>query len=86
MANQTIHQNPFFYQSLSLSLSLSLYIYIYIYIFKRHLVYLNSQYLQKYFFLYLVLFGLVSLLNGISTFVGYLMPKLFSSKDSSGTI
>ena len=23
-------------------------------------------------------FGLVSLLNGISTFVGYLMPKLFS--------
>ena len=24
--------------------------------------------------------------NGISTFVGYLMPKLFSSKNSSGTI
>ena len=23
-------------------------------------------------------FGLVSLFNGISTFVGYLMPKLFS--------
>ena len=30
--------------------------------------------------------GLVSLFNGISTFVGYLMPKLFSSKNSSGTI
>ena len=26
----------------------------------------------------LVWFGLVSLFNGISTFVGYLMPKLFS--------
>ena len=24
------------------------------------------------------LFGLVSLFNGISTFIGYLMPKLFS--------
>ena len=31
-------------------------------------------------------FGLVSLFNGISTFVGYLMPKLFSLKNSSGTI
>ena len=31
-------------------------------------------------------FDLVSLLNVISTFVGYLMPKLFSSKNSSGTI
>ena len=30
--------------------------------------------------------GLVSLFNGISTFVGYLMPKLFSEKNSSGTI
>ena len=30
--------------------------------------------------------GLVSLFNGISIFVGYLMPKLFSSKNSSGTI
>ena len=30
--------------------------------------------------------GLVSLFNGISTFVGYLMPKLFSSKNSGGTI
>ena len=28
----------------------------------------------------------VSLFNGISTFVGYLMPKLFSLKNSSGTI
>ena len=32
------------------------------------------------------MFGLVSLFNGISTFVGYLMPKLFSQKNSSGTI
>ena len=31
-------------------------------------------------------FGLVSLFNGISTFVGYLMPKTFSKKNSSGTI
>ena len=28
---------------------------------------------------------LVSLFNGISTFVGYLMPKLFSKKNSRGT-
>ena len=31
-------------------------------------------------------FGLISLFNGISTFVGYLMSKLFSKKNSSGTI
>ena len=31
-------------------------------------------------------FGLVSLFNGISTFLGYLMPKPFSKKNSSGTI
>ena len=31
-------------------------------------------------------FGLVSLFNGISTFVGYLMPKPFSKKNSRGTI
>ena len=31
-------------------------------------------------------FGLVSLFNGISTFVGYLMPNPFSKKNSSGTI
>ena len=30
--------------------------------------------------------GLVSLFNGISTFVGYLMPKPFSEKKSSGTV
>ena len=30
--------------------------------------------------------GLVSLFNGISTFKGYLMPKLFSLKNSCGTI
>ena len=33
-----------------------------------------------------VKFGLVSLFNGISTFLGYLMPKLFSKKNSNGTI
>ena len=31
-------------------------------------------------------FGLVSLFNGISTFIGYLMPKPFSEKNSSSTI
>ena len=31
-------------------------------------------------------FGLVSLFNGISIFVGYLTPKPFSKKNSSGTI
>ena len=31
-------------------------------------------------------FGLVSFFNGISTFVGNLMPKTFSLKNSSGTI
>ena len=31
-------------------------------------------------------FGLVSLLNGISTFVGYLMPKPSFKKNSNGTI
>ena len=31
-------------------------------------------------------FGMVSLFNGISTFAGYLMPKVFSEKNSSGTI
>ena len=30
--------------------------------------------------------GATSLFNGISTFVGYLMPKPSSQKDSSGTI
>ena len=30
--------------------------------------------------------GLVSLFDGISTFVGYLMPKPFFKKNSSGTI
>ena len=31
-------------------------------------------------------YGLACLFNGISTFVGYLMPKPFSKKNSSGTI
>ena len=32
------------------------------------------------------MFGFVSLFNGISTFLGYLLPKLFSKNNSSGTI
>ena len=32
------------------------------------------------------MFGLVSLFNGISIFVGYLMPNLFSKEKRSGTI
>ena len=35
---------------------------------------------------YIDMFGLVSLFNGISTILGYLMPKPFSQKNSSGTI
>ena len=35
---------------------------------------------------YVFRFGLVSLFNGISTLVGYLMPKPFSEKNSSGAI
>ena len=31
-------------------------------------------------------FGLVSLFNGILTFAGYLMPKSFFEKNSSGAI
>ena len=31
-------------------------------------------------------FDLVSLFNGISTFIGYSMPKLSMKKDSNGTI
>ena len=38
------------------------------------------------FFLFQIWFSLVSLFNGISTFVGYLMPKPLSQKNSSGTI
>ena len=34
----------------------------------------------------LVWFGVVSLFNDISTFAGYLMPKSFSKKNSTGTI
>ena len=39
--------------------------------------------------IYVILYtsiGLISLFNGILTFVGYLMPKPFSEKNSSGTI
>ena len=35
---------------------------------------------------YMIVFGLVSLFNGISTLVGYLRPKTFSYKNCSGTI
>ena len=37
-------------------------------------------------FIVLVWFDLVSLFNGISTFVGYSMPKPFPEKNNSGTI
>ena len=43
---------------------------------------LQSEWYQVWIFR----FGLVSLFNGISTFVGYLMPKPFFRKNSSGTI
>ena len=56
-----------------------LYIYIYIYIY----VCVCGG---GWVFVCVVWFGLVSLFNGISTFVGYLMPKLFFQKNSSGTI
>ena len=51
-----------------------IYIYIYIYILSLfHLIwpYVVSELTQTHF-------GLVSLFNGISTFVGYLMAMLFS--------
>ena len=69
---------------------------IYIYIYR-----IMTIYIMTYIYIYiyrereretcnfspgLVWFGLVSLFNGISTFMGYLMPKLFSEKNSSGTI
>ncbi len=37
-------------------------------------------------FKYCLKFGLVYSFYGISTFLGYLIPKLFSKKNSSGTI
>ena len=33
-----------------------------------------------------IIFGIVSLFNGISTFMGYLMPKLSLQKNSLDTI
>ena len=41
-----------------------------IFFHKAHRYYNNTDHRQ--------VFGLVSLFNGISTFIGYLMPKLFS--------
>ena len=50
----------------------------------------NSYYAEAqgghYFFPWLLIGWLVSLFNGISTFVGYSMPNPFSKKNSSGTI
>ena len=43
----------------------------------------KTNYKANIYFYYL---GLVSLFNSISIFVGYLMPKPFSEKNSSGTI
>ena len=48
-----------------------------------------SELFQKYVEYEMILciwFGLVSLFNCISTFVGYLIPKQFSEKNNSGTI
>ena len=45
-----------------------------------------KQCLIIYIYIYIYMFGLVSLFKAISTFVGYLMPKPFSKKNSSGTI
>ena len=42
----------------------------------------NQSIIQEYYFLK----ALVSLFNGISTFVGYLMQKPFSQNNSSSTI
>ena len=62
------------------------------------MVFLELKINQRYFFskiltakpnpqyLGFVWFRLVSLFNGISTFIGYLMPKPFSKKNSSGII
>ena len=44
-----------------------------------------SDKIKSYFFQTVVV-DLVSLFNGISIFTGYLMPKLFSLKNSNGTI
>ena len=41
---------------------------------------------DSFFFIVIDWLSLVSLFNGISTVVGYLMPKPFSKKNSSGTI
>ena len=39
----------------------------------------SQGYCHAYFYFMIeYIFGLVSLFNGISTFAGYLMPKLFS--------
>ena len=47
---------------------------------------LVKGYLLPLFFLFFSASFLVSLFNGISTFVGYLIPKPFFEKNSSGTI
>ena len=50
-----------------------IYIYIYIYIYNIGMI----QFLLALLF-FIIRVALISLFNGISTFVGYLMPKLFS--------
>ena len=45
-----------------------------------------SEHIPHYFELQRLLFGLAFLFNGISTIVGYLMPKLFPLENSSGTM
>ena len=46
----------------------------------------DNKQLARLSFFAVMFFGLVSLFNGISTFVGYLMRKPFFWKNSSGTI
>ena len=47
---------------------------------------LDNDVCKKSFRINGIQIGLVSLFYGISTFVGYLTPKPFSEKNSSGTI
>ena len=48
--------------------------------------YKGTSYVHCESYEFILMVGVVSLFNGISTFVGYLMPNLFSLKNSSGTI
>ena len=46
----------------------------------------NKRHLKRTEIIVAETLGLVSLFNDMSTFVGYLMPKPFSKKNSNGTI